>query len=161
MKYREYISVSVDQKASVDILQIVANLPEFLRKPIIRKKLNEFYSLDEPSKFETISMILRGSSSIESNKLYSLIKTWLEILTELESNQVTEIFRVYCEVLLINHICLEKLNIRPLVDAYLKLENKNKKKLSDCLKEVIFLFPNRTEISKAIPQLILEQLKIV
>lgn len=153
--------MSVDQKASVDILQIVANLPDFLRKPIITKKLNEFYSLDEPSKFETISMILRGSSSIESHKLYPLIKTWLEILTELESNQVTEIFRVYCEVLLINPICFEKLNIRPLVDAYLKLENKNKKKLSDCLKEVIFLFPNKAEISKAIPQLILEQLKIV
>ena len=153
--------MSVDQKASVDILQIVANLPDFLRKPIITKKLNEFYSLDQPSKFETISMILRGSSSIESNKLYPLIKTWLEILIELESNQVTEIFRVYCEVLLINPICFEKLNIRPLVDAYLKLEYKNKKKLSDCLKEVIFLFPNRTEISKAIPQLILEQLKIV
>jgi hypothetical protein len=153
--------VSVDQKDSVNILQIVANLPEFLRKPIITKKLNEFYSLDESSKFETISMILRGSSSIESHKLYPLIKTWLEILTELESNQVTEIFRVYCEVLLINAICFKKLNIRPLVDAYLKLENKNKKKLSDCLKEVIFLFPNRTEISKAIPQLILEQLKIV
>jgi hypothetical protein len=153
--------VSVDQKDSVNILQIVANLPEFLRKPIITKKLNEFYSLDESSKFETISMILRGSSSIESDKLYPLIKTWLEILTELESNQVTEIFRVYCEVLLINAICFEKLNIRPLVDAYLKLENKNKEKLSDCLTEVIFLFPNRTEISKAIPQLILEQLKIV
>ena len=153
--------MSVDRKDSVDILQIVANLPDFLRKPIITKKLNEFYSLDEPSKFETISMILRGSSSIESNKLSPLIKTWLEILTELESNKITEIFRVYCEVLLINPVFFEKLNIRPLIDAYLELENKNKMILSDCLKEVIFLFPNRTEISKAIPKLILEQLKIV
>jgi hypothetical protein len=132
-----------------------------LRKPIIVKKLNEFYSLDHPGKYETISMILRGSSSIESKKLYLLIKTWLEILTELESNKVTEIFRVYCEVLLINPVFFEKLNIRPLIDAYLELENKNKMILSDCLKEVIFLFPNRTEISKAIPKLILEQLKIV
>jgi hypothetical protein len=153
--------MSVDPKDSVDILQIVANLPTFLRKPIITKKLDEFYLLDEASKIETISMILTGSSSIEPDKLYPLIKTWLEILAELESKKVTEIFRVYCEVLLTNPISFEKLNTRPLVDAYLKLEDKNKKKLSDCLKEVIFLFPNRTEISNAIPQLILEQLKII
>jgi hypothetical protein len=153
--------VSIDQKSSVDILQIVANLPDFLRKPIIVKKLDEFYSLDEPSKYETISMILRGSSSIESNKLFLLIKTWLQILTELESNEVTDIFRIYCEVLLVNRTFFEKLNIQPLVDAYLKLENKNKNKLSDCLKEVFFLFPNRSEIFKAIPQSILEQLKIL
>jgi hypothetical protein len=153
--------MSVDQKASADILQIVANLPDFLRKPIIVKKLNEFYSLDHPGKYETISMILRGSSSIESKKLYLLIKTWLEILTELESNKITEIFRIYCEVLIVNPTFFEKLNIQPLVDAYLKLEDKNKRKLSDCLKEVIFLFPNRTEIFKAIPESIFEQLKIL
>jgi hypothetical protein len=153
--------MSVDQKASADILQIVANLPDFLRKPIIVKKLNEFYSLDHPGKYETISMILRGSSSIESKKLYLLIKTWLQILTELESNKITEIFRIYCEVLIVNPTFFEKLNIQPLVDAYLKLEDKNKKKLSDCLKEVIFLFPNRTEIFKAIPESIFEQLKIL
>ena len=52
--------MSVDQKASADILQIVANLPDFLRKPIIVKKLDEFFSLDDPGKNETISMILRG-----------------------------------------------------------------------------------------------------
>jgi hypothetical protein len=153
--------MSVDQKASADILQIVANLPDFLRKPIIVEKLNEFYSLDHPGKDETISMILRGSSSIESKKLYLLIKTWLEILTELESNKITEIFRIYCEVLIVNPTFFEKLNIEPLVDAYLKLEDKNKRKLSDCLKEVIFLFPNRTEIFKAIPESIFEQLKIL
>ena len=153
--------MSIDQKSSVDILQIVANLPDFLRKPIIVKKLDEFYSLDEPSKYEIISLILRGSSSIESNKLFPLIKTWLQILTELESNKVTDIFRIYCEVLLVNPTFFEKLNIQPLVDAFLKLENKNKNKLSDCLKEVIFLFPNRSKIFKAIPQSILEQLKIL
>ena len=153
--------MSVDQKASADILQIVANLPDFLRKPIIVKKLDEFFSLDDPGKNETISMILRGISSIESKKLSPLIKAWLQILTELESNKITELFRIYCEVLIVNPTFFEKLNIQPLVDAYLKLEDKNKKKLSDCFKEVIFLFPNRTEFFKGIPESIFEQLKIL
>jgi hypothetical protein len=153
--------LSFDQNASRDILQIVSNLPDFLRKPIILKKLQEFYSLNESGKYETISLILRGTSSIEPIKLYPLIKTWLHILAELESVKVTEIFRIYCEFFLLNPTFFEKLNIQPLIDVFLKLENQNKEKLSDCLKEVLFLFPNRKRILKSIPRSTLEKLEIL
>jgi hypothetical protein len=153
--------LSFDQNASRDILQIVSNLPDFLRKPIILKKLHEFYSLSERDKYETISLIVRGTCSVESTKLYPLIKTWLHILAELESVKVTEIFRIYCEFFLSNPTFFEKLNIQPLIDVFLKLENRNKEKLSDCLKEVFFLFPNRNEILKSIPGSILQKLEIL
>ena len=153
--------LSFDQNASRDILQIVSNLPDFLRKPIILKKLHEFYSLSERDKYETISLILRGTCSLESTKLYPLIKTWLQILAELESVKVTEIFRIYCEFFVLNPTFFEKLNIQPLIDVFLKLEDRNKEKLSDCLKEVFFLFPNRKEILKSIPRSTLEKLEIL
>jgi hypothetical protein len=153
--------LSFDQNTSRDILQIVSNLPDFLRKPIIKKKLHEFYSLSERDKYETISLILRGTRSVESTKLYPLIKTWLHILAELESVKVTEIFRIYCEFFLSNPTFFEKLNIQPLIDVFLKLENRNKEKLSDCLKEVFFLFPNRNEILKSIPGSTLQKLEIL
>ncbi|HZC47974.1 MAG TPA: hypothetical protein VE244_02825 [Nitrososphaeraceae archaeon] len=153
--------MSFDQNASRDILQIVSNLPDFLRKPIILKKLHEFYSLSERDKYETISLILRGTCSVESTKLYPLIKTWLHILAELESVKVTEIFRIYCEFFMLNPTFFEKLNIQPLIDVFLKLENRNKEKLSDCLKEVFFLFPNRNEILKSIPGSTLQKLEIL
>ena len=154
-------SLSFDQNASRDILQIVSNLPDFLRKPIILKKLHEFYSLSERDKYETISLILRGTCSVESTKLYPLIKTWLHILAELESVKVTEIFRIYCEFFLLNPTFFEILNIQPLIDVFLKLENRKKEKLSDCLKEVFFLFPNRNEILKSIPGSTLQKLEIL
>ena len=153
--------LSFDQNASRDILQIVSNLPDFLRKPIILKKLHEFYSLSERDKYETISLILRGTCSVESTKLYPLIKTWLHILAELESVKVTEIFRIYCEFFLLNPTFFEILNIQPLIDVFLKLENRKKEKLSDCLKEVFFLFPNRNEILKSIPGSTLQKLEIL
>jgi hypothetical protein len=153
--------LSFDQNASRDILQIVSNLPDFIRKPIILKKLHEFYSLSERDKYETISLILRGTCSVESTKLYPLIKTWLHILAELESVKVTEIFRIYCEFFLSNPTFFEKLNIQPLIDVFLELENRNKEKLSDCLKEVFFLFPNRNEILKSIPGSTLQKLEIL
>jgi hypothetical protein len=153
--------LSFDQNASRDILQIVSNLPDFLRKPIILKKLHEFYSLSERDKYETISLILRGTCSVESTKLYPLIKTWLHILAELESVKVTEIFRIYCEFFLLNPTFFEKLNIQPLIDVFLKLENRKKEKLSDCLKEVFFLFPNRNEILNSIPGSTLQKLEVL
>jgi hypothetical protein len=153
--------LSFDQNASRDILQIVSNLPDFLRKPIILKKLHEFYSLSERDKYETISLILRGTCSLESTKLYPLIKTWLHILAELESIKVTEIFRIYCEFFLLNPTFFEKLNIQPLIDVFLKLENRKKEKLSDCLKEVFFLFPNRNEILNSIPGSTLQKLEVL
>jgi hypothetical protein len=153
--------LSFDQNASRDILQIVSNLPDFLRKPIILKKLHEFYSLSERDKYETISLILRGTCSLESTKLYPLIKTWLHILAELESVKVTEIFRIYCEFFLLNPTFFEKLNIQPLIDVFLKLENRKKEKLSDCLKEVFFLFPNRNEILNSIPGSTLQKLEVL
>jgi hypothetical protein len=153
--------LSFDQNTSRDILQIVSNLPDFLRKPIIKKKLHEFYSLSERDKYETISLILRGTCSVESTKLYPLIKTWLHILAELESVKVTEIFRIYCEFFLSNPTFFEKLNIQPLIDVFLQLENRNREKLSDCLKEVFFLFPNRNEILKSIPGSTLQKLEIL
>ena len=153
--------LSFDQNASRDILQIVSNLPDFLRKPIILKKLHEFYSLSERDKYETISLILRGTCSVESSKLYPLIKTWLQILAELESVKVTEIFRIYCEFFVLNPTFFERLNIQPLIDVFLKLENRNKEKLSDCLKEVFFLFPNRNKILKSIPESTLQKLEIL
>ena len=153
--------LSFDQNASRDILQIVSNLPDFLRKPIILKKLHEFYSLSERDKYETISLILRGTCSLESTKLYPLIKTWLHILAELESVKVTEIFRIYCEFFVLNPTFFEKLNIQPLIDVFLKLENRKKEKLSDCLKEVFFLFPNRNEILNSIPGSTLQKLEVL
>jgi hypothetical protein len=153
--------LSFDQNTSRDILQIVSNLPDFLRKPIILKKLHEFYSLNERGKYETISLILTGTRSVEPSKLYPLIKTWLQILAELESVKVTEIFRIYCEFFVLNPTFFERLDIQPLIDVFLKLENRNKEKLSDCLKEVFFLFPNRKEILKSIPRSTLEKLEIL
>ena len=153
--------LSFDQNASRNILQIVSNLPDFLRKPIILKKLHEFYSLNESGKYETISLILTGTRLVEPSKLYPLIKTWLQILAELESVKVTEIFRIYCEFFVLNPTFFERLNIQPLIDVFLKLENRDKKKLSDCLKEVFFLFPNRREILKSIPRATLEKLEIL
>ena len=50
--------MSVDPKLAGNVIQILANIPDFLRRPILQRKLEEFYSMADDDKHETISLIL-------------------------------------------------------------------------------------------------------
>ena len=152
--------MSIDPKMAGNIIQILANMPNFLRKSMLRGKVQEFYSMRNLDKHETISTALKALPSLEGRKLSVLTKTWLEVLSEFEGLKITVILRVYCEELLRNPQILEKLEIELMIDVFSSLPDKCKEKLADCLKEVIFSFPEIDEILKIIPKPALEILNI-
>ncbi|HEY6166267.1 MAG TPA: hypothetical protein VIW25_15305 [Nitrososphaeraceae archaeon] len=152
--------MSIDPKMAGNIIQILANMPDFLRKSMLRGKVQEFYSMRNLDKHETISAALKALPSLEGRKLSVLTKTWLEVLSEFEGLKITVILRVYCEELLRNPQILEKLEIELMIDVFSSLPDKRKEKLADCLKEVIFSFPEIDEILKIIPKPALEILNI-
>ena len=152
--------MSIDPKMAGNIIQILANMPDFLRKSMLRGKVQEFYSMRNLDKHETISTALKALPSLEGRKLSVLTKTWLEVLSEFEGLKITEMLRVYCEELLRNPQILEKLEIELMTDVFSSLPDKHKEKLADCLKEVIFSFPEIDEILKIIPKPALEILNI-
>jgi hypothetical protein len=152
--------MSIDPKMAGNIIQILANMPDFLRKSMLRGKVQEFYSMRNLDKHETISAALKALPSLEGRKLSVLTKTWLEVLSEFEGLKITVILRVYCEELLRSPQILEKLEIELMIDVFSSLPDKRKEKLADCLKEVIFSFPEIDEILKIIPKPALEILNI-
>src|SRR6185437_9621835 len=151
--------MSIDPKMAGNIIQILANMPDFLRKSMLRSKVQEFYSMRNLDKHETISTALKALPSLEGRKL-SVLKTWLEVLSEFDGLKITVMLRVYCEELLRNPQILEKLKIELMIDVFSSLPDKRKEKLADCLKEVIFSFPEIDEILKIIPKPALEILNI-
>jgi hypothetical protein len=152
--------MSIDPKMAGNIIQILANMPDFLRKSMLRGKLQEFYSMRSLDKHETISTALKALPSLEGRKLSVLTKTWLEVLSEFEGLKITVMLRVYCEELLRNPQILVKLEIESMIDVFSSLPDKRKEKLADCLKEVIFSFPETDEILQIIPKPALEILNI-
>ena len=58
-----------------NIIIILANLPDFLRKSMLQSKLEEFYLMEDPDKHETITMALTAASKIQVNTLSVLMKT--------------------------------------------------------------------------------------
>ncbi|HET7148311.1 MAG TPA: hypothetical protein VFI73_07415 [Candidatus Nitrosopolaris sp.] len=138
-------------KASVNIIEILTNLPDFLREPILRRKLKEFYIFDESDKRETIAMALSAVSSIQAEKLFVLAKTWMVVLSEFDTSRIVIMLRLYCEEILKDHSLIEKLNIDCLIHAFMSLEEVKKQKFIDCLKEAMLSVPYRHKLIELMP----------
>jgi hypothetical protein len=135
----------------VNIIHIMADLPVFLREPVLRKKLQEFYICDESDKRETISKVLNAASSIEAKKLNVLVKSWMEVLSELDTGRILTILTLYCDEILKDRSVLQNLNFDSVVQAFTTLDEVKKVKFIYCLKEAMFSVPNRHKIIQMLP----------
>lgn len=138
--------------AAGNIIQILANLPDFLRKPMLQKRLTEFFDMAEPEKQETIALALSAAPTIDQSKLAILMKTWLEVLAGFDSDKRTAIFSIYCAQIAGKPDSIAKLNFQALTGAFTSLGEKEREILVDSLKEVLLLSPFRNKILSAIPE---------
>jgi hypothetical protein len=152
--------MAIDPKLAGNVIQVLTNVPDFLRKMMLRNKLQEFYSMTDLDKHETISTALNTLPLVDSKKLSMLTKTWLEVLSEFEGVKITSMFRIYCEEFLKNSTIIEKLDIKLMTDAFSSLPYRNRKMLTDCLKEAIFSLPKTKEIVRIIPKPVLKILEM-
>ena len=145
---------------AVNMVQILANLPDFLREQILRKRLQEFFIFDESDKCETVSMALNAASSMEAQKLAVLVKTWMEVLSEFDTSTIVLMLRLYCEEILRDRSAIEKLNMDCLIQAFMTLNEVKKQKFIDCLKESMFSVPNWHKIIQIMPSAAIEILEM-
>jgi hypothetical protein len=138
--------------AAGNIIQILANLPDFLRKPMLQNRLKEFYAMSDADRCETIGMALSAAPTIDPSKLSILFRTWLEVLSESDGEKRATMFQTYCRQILANVRLVEKLDFKLLTATFLSLDQKQRERLTDSLHEVLFLFPNRNEILKMLPE---------
>jgi len=139
--------------AAGNIIQILANLPDFLRKPMLQNRLKEFYAMSDEDRQETISLALSAAPTIDQTKLSVLFKTWLEVLSEFEPEKRTIMFQTYCrQILSSNPQSIEKLDFKLLTETFLSLDQRQRDLMTDSFKEVLLSLPNRNEILKIVPE---------
>lgn len=138
--------------AAGNIIQILANLPDFLRRPMLQKRLTEFFDMAEANQRETIALALSAAPTIDQNKLSVLVKTWLEVLAGFDSEKRTAIFSVYCRQIASNPDSIARLDFQALAGAFLSLGEKEREILSDSFKEVLLSTPARSKVLAAIPE---------
>ena len=78
-----------------NIIVILANLPDFLRTPMLKKRMTEFFSMSDSEKYEIIDNALEAGPTIPFPNFAKLFKTWLEILCTVSDENRTMMFSHY------------------------------------------------------------------
>jgi len=85
----------IEENFAGNIIINLASLPDFLRNPILKKRMVEFFSLSEPEKKEIINNALEAGPTIPFPNFSKLFKSWLKILATLSEEQRDGLFSAY------------------------------------------------------------------
>ena len=127
----------VGQNFAGNIIVNLANLPDFLRSPILKKRMVEFFSLSEPEKEEVINNALEAGPTIPFPNFSKLFKTWLKILTTLSEEQREGLFGAYILEVARSPQKLITFNLDGILEIYLTLEENEKEILASSVRKII------------------------
>jgi len=120
-----------------NIIVSLASLPDFLRKPILKKRLMEFFSMSVPDKDEVINNALAAGPTIPFDNFAKLFKTWLEILSSLSEEQRTSMFSSYVTAIISNPQKLILFNLDGILEIYFSLNQDQKNIISNSVKKIL------------------------
>ncbi len=115
----------------------LANLPDFLRNPILKKRMVEFFSLPESEKTEVVNNALEAGPAIPFPNFARLFKTWLEILTTLSEEQREGLFSAYIKEVARSPQKLITFHVDGILEMFLALESNERDILANTVKKII------------------------
>lgn len=151
-----------DSNIAGNIIQILAGLPEFLRKPMLKNRLTEFFTLPEDERKETVTNALNAAPTIDLKILSNLVKTWMEVLCEFDEDKRKAMFGAYVNVIAASPDILSKLNVDGLVSTFNMLPDDKKELLVNSLQGLINDLPDdkKSKFVGAIPETVKKTLKL-
>ena len=127
----------VEQNFAGNIIVNLANLPDFLRTPILKKRMVEFFSMSEPEKKEVINNALEAGPTIPFPNFSKLFQTWLKILATLSEEQREGLFSAYITELAQSPQKLITFNLDGILEIFLTLGDNEKEILANTIKKII------------------------
>lgn len=120
-----------------NIIVILANLPDFLRIPVLKKRMVEFFSMSDAEKMEIINNALEAGPTIPFPNFAKLFKTWLEILTTLPEEQRNGLFSGYINEVSKSPQKLIEFNLDGILEIFLTLKDEEKEILVQSIKKIV------------------------
>ncbi len=121
-----------------NIIIILANLPDFLRTPILKKRMLEFFSMTETEQDEIINNALEAGPTIPFSNFSKLFKTWLEVLSTISEDQRNLMFLKYINAFTRTPEKLINFNLDGIYEIFNALDKDKKNVITETLKNVIF-----------------------
>lgn len=120
-----------------NIIIILANLPDFLRTPILKKRMLEFFSMSEPEQREIINNALEAGPTIPFPNFSKLFKTWLQVLSTITEEQRVLMFSKYIYELSSSPQKLINFNLDGIYEIYLSLDGSQKEIIAKSINKII------------------------
>ena len=120
-----------------NIIVNLASLPDFLRTPILKKRMIEFFSKEETDKKEIIYNALEAGPTIPFLNFSKLFKSWLKIIANLSEEHREGMFLAYIKQSLLDPEKLIAFNLDGILEMFLQLEENEKETISNTIKKII------------------------
>ena len=120
-----------------NIIVNLASLPDFLRTPILKKRMVEFFSKDELDKKEIINNALEAGPTIPFLNFSKLFKSWLKIVASLPEDHREGMFQAYINQSLLEPEKLIAFNLDGILEMFLQLEEKEKETIAKTIQKII------------------------
>jgi len=131
------VTVLSEPNYAGNIIIILANLPDFLRKPILKKRMMEFFSMSDPEKSEIINNALEAGPTIPFPNFSKLFKTWLEVLCAISEENRYTMFSNYIKHVINAPQKIIAFNLDGILEIFLSLEQANQETISISIQNVI------------------------
>ena len=119
------------------IIVNLASLPDFLRTPILKKRMTEFFSMNDSEKNEIINNALEAGPTIPFPNFSKLFKTWLEVLCTVSEENRHDMFSNYVKHIVNSPQKIIAFNLDGILEIFLSLDNSNQNIISISIQNVI------------------------
>jgi hypothetical protein len=119
-----------------NIIVNLASLPDFLRTPILKKRMTEFFSKNQDDKSEIIVNALNAGPTIPFPNFSKLFKTWLEVLAVINNENREDMFSNYFRHILISPEKIILFNLDAIFEIFLQIDKEKQKILISSIKTV-------------------------
>ena len=128
-----------------NIIVNLASLPDFLRTPILKKRMTEFFVKKEDEKAEIIVNALNAGPTIPFPNFSKLFKTWLEVLATINNENREDMFSNYFKHILASPEKIILFNLDAIFEIFLQVE---KEKQAILISSIKIVFDRLDEQSK-------------
>jgi len=119
-----------------NIIVNLASLPDFLRTPILKKRMTEFFSKNDDDKAEIIVNALNAGPTIPFPNFSKLFKTWLEVLAMINNENREDMFSNYFKHILASPEKIILFNLDAIFEIFLQVDKEKQQILISSIKEV-------------------------
>lgn len=132
----------VSENHAGNIIINLASLPDFLRKPILKKRMEEFFTMNLPERQEIINNALEAGPTIPFPNFSKLFSTWLDILAALPEEKRDMMFFTYISEITKNPQKLVPFNLDGILEIFLSMEKPKQDSISGTIKNIVLRLPD-------------------